>query len=104
MPAFYSAHDTKTPVIVAGISFCLNICLNVLFLKLLLLQTFQNGGPALATALATIFDFFVLFVIFRLRYGPLGSFAIFRSIGKISRLRLIMGAAAWSPTITPTTP
>jgi putative peptidoglycan lipid II flippase len=93
VPAFYSAKDTKTPVIVAGISFCLNIFLNVLFLQnFYLYKRFQNGGPALATAIATIFDFVTLFVVFRLRYGPLGSFAIFRSLGKISVCSLIMGA------------
>jgi len=91
VPAFYSARDTKTPVIVALISFFLNIVLNIIFLQFLF-RRFQNGGPALATALATFFDFFTLFIIFRLRYGPLGMFDIFRSIGKISLCSAIMGA------------
>ena len=91
VPAFYSAHDTKTPVIVASCSFVLNIVLNIIFLEFLF-KRFQNGGPALATALATFFDFFTLFLIFRVRYGPLGSMEIFRSIGKISVCTLIMGA------------
>jgi putative peptidoglycan lipid II flippase len=92
VPAFYSAKDTKTPVIVALISFFLNIFLNIVFLQFFFYKRFQNGGPALATALATIFDFLILFAVFRLRYGPLGSLAIFRSIGKISVCSLIMGA------------
>ncbi len=93
VPAFYSANDTKTPVIVASISFFLNIFLNVLFLQsTVFYKRFQNGGPALATVLATFFDFFILFAVFRLRYGSLGSFAIFRSLGKISLCSLIMGA------------
>ena len=91
VPAFYSARDTKTPVIVASISFVLNIVLNIIFLQFLF-RRFQNGGPALATALATFFDFFTLFIIFRLRYGPMGMFDIFRSIGKISLCSAIMGA------------
>ena len=91
VPAFYSARDTKTPVIVASISFVLNIVLNIIFLQFLF-RRFQNGGPALATALATFFDFFTLFIIFRLRYGPLGMFEIFRSISKISLCSVIMGA------------
>jgi putative peptidoglycan lipid II flippase len=91
VPAFYSANDTKTPVIVGIISFFLNILLNILFLEVFF-KRFQNGGPALATALATLFDFFTLFAVFRLRYGPLGSFAIFRSLGKISVCSLLMGA------------
>ena len=91
VPAFYSARDTKTPVIVASISFVLNIVLNFIFLEFLF-RRFQNGGPALATALATFFDFFTLFIIFRLRYGPLGMFEILRSISKISLCSVIMGA------------
>jgi len=91
VPAFYSARDTKTPVIVAAISFLLNIVLNVIFLQFLF-RRFQNGGPALATALATFFDFFTLFIIFRLRYGSLGMLDILRSISKISLCAGIMGA------------
>jgi putative peptidoglycan lipid II flippase len=90
VPAFYSARDTKTPVIVALISFFLNIAFNVLFLTVFF-RRFQNGGPALATVLATLFDFFTLFFIFRLRYGALGSVEIFRSIAKISLCAAIMG-------------
>jgi putative peptidoglycan lipid II flippase len=90
VPAFYSARDTKTPVIVAAISFVLNIVLNIVFLEFFF-KRFQNGGPALATVLATFFDFFTLFFIFRLRYGALGSVEILRSIGKISLCSVIMG-------------
>jgi putative peptidoglycan lipid II flippase len=91
VPAFYSAKDTKTPVIVALISFCINILLNVLFLQHVFYRRFQNGGPALATVLATFFDFFTLFFIFRVRYGALGSLQILRSIGKISLCAALMG-------------
>jgi putative peptidoglycan lipid II flippase len=91
VPAFYSAKDTKTPVIVASISLALNILLNVIFLEYLF-KRFQNGGPALATALATFFDFTALFFVFRLRYGSLGSLKILRSLGKISICAVIMGA------------
>ncbi len=92
VPAFYSAKDTKTPVIVALISFALNIVLNFVFLHFLF-KRFQNGGPALATVLASLFDFFTLFFIFRLRYGALGSVQLFRSIGKISLCAALMGVA-----------
>ncbi|MGB7844360.1 MAG: murein biosynthesis integral membrane protein MurJ [Candidatus Acidiferrum sp.] len=93
VPAFYSARDTKTPVIVALISFTLNIIFNILFLQTLFYKRFQNGGPALATVLATFFDFFTLFFIFRLRYGALGTVEILRSIGKISLCSALMGVA-----------
>jgi len=51
VPAFYSTKDTKTPVIVAGISMALNIILNIVFLEFFFKRV-QNGGPALATAIA----------------------------------------------------
>jgi putative peptidoglycan lipid II flippase len=94
VPAFYSTRDTKTPVIIASISLVLNLILNFIFLKILFARV-QNGGPALATALATFFDFFALFIIFRLRYGPLGTMQIFRSFAKISLCAGIMGVACW---------
>jgi len=93
VPAFYSAKDTKTPVFVAMISFCLNIVFNFIFLyNNYLYARFQNGGPAVATVLATLFDFFTLFFIFRLRYGALGSIEILRSISKITLCSALMGA------------
>jgi len=68
-------------------------------LNILLLQVFfrqvQNGGPALATALATFFDFFALLIIFRLRYGSMGMMEVARSFAKISLCAGIMGVACW---------
>jgi putative peptidoglycan lipid II flippase len=94
VPAFYSTRDTKTPVIVAGISLVINIVLNILFLQVFFNRV-QNGGPALATALATFFDFFALLIIFRLRYGSMGTMDILRSFAKISLCTAIMGVACW---------
>src|SRR3989442_2785498 len=72
VPAFYSTRDTKTPVIIASISLVLNIILNIIFLQFFFKRV-QNGGPAPATSPPAFLDFFSLFVIFRLRYGPLGT-------------------------------
>jgi putative peptidoglycan lipid II flippase len=94
VPAFYSTRDTKTPVIVAFISLIINIVLNILFLEVFFKRV-QNGGPALATALATFFDFFALLIIFRLRYGSMGTMEILRSFGKVSLCAGIMGVACW---------
>jgi putative peptidoglycan lipid II flippase len=94
VPAFYSTRDTKTPVIVASISLVINVILNVVFLEFFFNKV-KNGGPALATALATFFDFFALLIIFRLRYGSMGTLEIFRSFAKVSLCAGIMGAACW---------
>ena len=94
VPAFYSTRDTKTPVIVASISLVINIILNMLFLQVFFNRV-QNGGPALATALATFFDFFALLIIFRVRYGSMGMMEVMRSFAKISLCAGIMGVGCW---------
>jgi putative peptidoglycan lipid II flippase len=94
VPAFYSTRDTKTPVIVASISLVLNIILNIVFLEFFFNKV-KNGGPALATALATFFDFFALLIIFRLRHGSMGMRAVARSFFKISICAGIMGVGCW---------
>lgn len=94
VPAFYSTSDTKTPVMVASISLMINIVLNILFLEFFFKRV-QNGGPALATAIASFFDFFALFIIFRLRHGAMGTMEVLRSFAKISLCASIMGVACW---------
>jgi len=94
VPAFYSTRDTKTPVIIASISLVINIVLNIVFIQFFYKRVL-NGGPALATALATFFDFFALFVIFRIRYGAMGTMEILRSFSKIFLCAGIMGVACW---------
>jgi putative peptidoglycan lipid II flippase len=94
VPAFYSTRDTKTPVIVASMSLVINVVLNIVFLQFFFKRV-QNGGPALATAIACFFDFFALFLIFRLRYGRLGVTELLRSFSKIVACSAIMGVACW---------
>jgi putative peptidoglycan lipid II flippase len=94
VPAFYSTKDTKTPVIVASMSLIMNILLNIIFLQFFFRRV-QNGGPALATALASFLDFFALFIIFRVRYGALGTMEILRSFSKIFVCSGIMGVGCW---------
>ncbi|HEY1923855.1 MAG TPA: murein biosynthesis integral membrane protein MurJ [Candidatus Acidoferrum sp.] len=95
VPAFYSTRDTRTPVIVAGISMLINVGLNVLFLNTFLFAKVQNGGPALATGLACYFDFFALFLIFRLRHGRLGTKEIMASFSRIFLCSTVMAVACW---------
>jgi len=94
VPAFYSTKDTRTPVIVAAISMVINVVLNIIFMQFFFKRV-QNGGPALATALACYFDFFALLLIFRLRYGIMGMREILRSFSKILFCSGIMGVACW---------
>ena len=94
VPAFYSTGDTKTPVMVASGSLLINIFLNVMFIRFFFARV-QNGGPALATAIACFFDFFALFIIFRVRYGSLGTLEVLRSFAKIAVCAGIMGVGCF---------
>ena len=94
VPAFYSTQDTRTPVRVAAYTLVLNIILNTLFL-VSFFQTFRNGGPAFATSLAGYFNFLMLFIIFRLRFGRLGTMEILASMAKITICSGLMGILCW---------
>jgi len=95
VPAFYSTQDTRTPVRVAVYTLVVNVILNFVFLKSFF-QTFYNGGPAFATSLAAYFNFFMLFFIFRRRFGRLGTFAIMRSLFKIAICSALMGVVCYA--------
>ncbi len=95
VPAFYSTQDTRTPVRVAAYAVVANVLLNMLFLKTFF-QTFQNGGPALATSLAAYLNFLMLFVIFRQRFGRLGTLQILLSMAKITVCSALMGGLCWA--------
>jgi putative peptidoglycan lipid II flippase len=94
VPAFYSTQDTATPVRVAAYALVLNVVLNTMFL-VFFFPTFQNGGPAFATSLAGYWNFLMLFVIFRLRFGRLGTLEILGSMAKILVCAGLMGVLCW---------
>lgn len=84
VPAFYSLHDTSTPVKVAFGALFFNVAMNFA-----LIGPLQSGGPALATTLAAFFNVFTLLAIFRRRHGRLG----LRKVA-VSLARFLLGAAA----------
>jgi putative peptidoglycan lipid II flippase len=94
VPAFYSTQDTRTPVRVAVLAMLANVLLNVVFL-FYFFPKLKNGGPALASALAAYFNVFALFVIFRLRFGRLGTRDVAASLGKIAASAGVMGFVCW---------
>ncbi len=96
VPAFYSTQDTKTPVRVAAYAFLLNVALNFAFQGIFyFFVKLQNGGPALATSISGYFNFLMLFIIFRLRYGRLGTGELLGSLSKVIACSAIMGGACW---------
>ena len=94
VPAFYSTQDTSTPVRVAFITVLVNVLLNVIFLFYFFAK-FKNGGPALASAMAGYFNVLILFTVFRLRFGRLGTWEILGSLVKIAICSAVMGALCW---------
>ena len=75
---------------VAVMTMLANVLLNVIFLFYFFAKL-KNGGPALASALAGYFNVSALFVIFRLRFGRLGTREILASMGKIAICASVMG-------------
>jgi putative peptidoglycan lipid II flippase len=94
VPAFYSTHDTRTPVRIAALTVALNIALNILCL-VAFFPVFRNGGPAFATVMSAYFNFFSLFVIFRIRFGRMGTLDILLSLVRIGACSALMGAGCW---------
>jgi len=95
VPAFYSTQDTRTPVRVAVMTMLANIFLNVVFLFYFFAKL-KNGSPALASALAAYFNVLTLFVIFRLRFGRLGTRDVAASLAKIAVCASAMGVVCWA--------
>lgn len=85
--AFYSLKDTVTPVKNAFMAFLLNAVLNVV-----LMFPMKVGGLALATSIASIFNFFSLFYLLRKKIGPLGGREIFVSFVRAAIPGAIMAA------------
>lgn len=94
VPAFYSTHDTSTPVHIAAYTLVLNIVINVLCLRWFF-PIFRNGGPAFATVASAYFNIVALFFVFRVRHGRLGSMDVVFSIARIALCAGVMGAFCW---------
>ncbi|MFH0763685.1 MAG: murein biosynthesis integral membrane protein MurJ [Candidatus Omnitrophota bacterium] len=86
--AFYSMHDTLTPVKIAAASLVLNIALN-----LFLMGPLKVGGLALATSIAAVFNFTALYIMLKKRLGDFGTNLILISFLKVSLAGLVMALA-----------
>ena len=74
VPVFYARQDTRTPVVVAILAVAVNVGAS-----LALRGPLGHGGLALATALASAFNFIVLLALLRRRLGQFGGRRIARS-------------------------
>jgi putative peptidoglycan lipid II flippase len=93
-PVFFSTQDTLTPARIGAYALAANIALNTIFL-LLLYRSLSNGGPALASSLAAYFNFALLFMVFRDRFGHVDVPGFVASFAKIVVSTLAMAAVAY---------
>lgn len=87
--AFYSIHDTKTPMINASLSMSLNIILN-----LILSKRMGITGLALATSISAIFCTVLLLINYRIKFGAFGLKNLSIAFSKILIASIIMGLIA----------
>lgn len=83
--AFYSLHDTMTPVKTAIVSLILNIVLNII------LMPFKVGGLALATSISASFNSIALYILLGRRLGDLGTKMIVDSFLRVLFASIVMG-------------
>jgi len=83
---FYSLQDTRTPVKVGVLTLALNIVLN-----LILMGPLREGGLALATSIAGIFNFFVLAYLYHRKIARFPTREVMGSSVKILVASLAMG-------------
>ena len=94
-PMYYSAQDTMTPAKVGAYALLANVLLNAAFLAFAF-RYLSNGSPALASSLAAYFNFALLFVYFRKRYGRLGARGLAWSLGKMGVCAAAMAAVSYT--------
>jgi putative peptidoglycan lipid II flippase len=88
--AFYALHDTRTPVVVAGVT----IILNIVF-SLLLIGSLGIGGLALANLLANMGEAISLLWLLRRRLGGLDGLTLARATSPMLLAAMVMGVCVW---------
>jgi putative peptidoglycan lipid II flippase len=90
VPTFYSLRDSRTPVLVSGVTVLLNVVLNVTLVRVM-----GFTGLALGTAASAIFNASVLLWLLRSRLGGIDERRVTASFARIGAASLVMGLAAW---------
>jgi putative peptidoglycan lipid II flippase len=115
VPAFYSLHDTKTPVKIAALALTFNLLSNFLVTRpenitgimgqifwlfrrvaeFLHVPSLQNGGLALSTSLAAYLNLSILIYVFQKRHGRFVTREVIVSFVKCAVASLAMGIVCW---------
>jgi putative peptidoglycan lipid II flippase len=96
--AFYSLHDTKTPVFVGVVAMSLNVGFSYLFSAIFLeIGWLPHGGLALANTFATALEAGGLILLMRNRLGSLEGQNIISSVlpGMVAAILMSMGLWVW---------
>ncbi|HZI89502.1 MAG TPA: murein biosynthesis integral membrane protein MurJ [Candidatus Polarisedimenticolia bacterium] len=90
VPVYYSLGMTRVPVTISFVTIAVNIGLNVA-----LMGPLRHGGLALATSIASVLNFVLLFEFLRRKIGPMGGRLLARSGLKILLASLLAAGAAY---------
>jgi putative peptidoglycan lipid II flippase len=101
--AYYSLKDTKTPALLAFVTFLINLCLSII-----LMGPLSYRGLALANSLASVFNFGSLVWVLRRKLGEIRLGEIGFSFAKTGICSAIMGLGVylycqkllWNPTVS----
>jgi putative peptidoglycan lipid II flippase len=94
--AFYSLHDTKTPVFVGILAMSLNVVFSYAFAALFeRLGWMPHGGLALANSLATTLEMGALIYLMRRRLGGLKGRQVLSGLFQAVFAALLMSIALW---------
>lgn len=87
---FYALQDTKTPMKIGVLALLVNLVFNFI-----LIGPLKEGGLALSTSIAGIFNFGLLVWLFHRRIAGFPVREILTSSGRVLAASLLMGGAAW---------
>jgi putative peptidoglycan lipid II flippase len=91
VPVYYSLGMTRIPVTISFVTIAVNIVLNVV-----LMGPLQHRGLALATSVASVVNFVLLFEMLRRKIGPLGGGVLFQSASRIFLASALAALAAFA--------
>jgi putative peptidoglycan lipid II flippase len=86
---FYALQDTKTPFLIGIVSAAINILAAIFLVK-----PWGVAGLAMAFSLASVLNFILLWIMLRIKFGPLDEGNILKSTFKISAAASLMAFAA----------
>jgi putative peptidoglycan lipid II flippase len=94
--AFYSLHDTRTPVLVGAAAMSLNVLFSVVFSALFNhLGWAPHGGLALANSLATALEMVGLLILMQRRLGGLDSRRVWQGAAQAALATGFMSLGVW---------